>query len=589
VSGTDAASKASAIALAELRDSVRSKCQQSGMAFGAMIVNTVFCALLLGRGVAGARLGLLLIASTGLLLVRYLLAASTTRTLNLASGEQLSHADTRFRMVSLASQGVTGALIWIVWDTRDEVSAYIVTLLICLYAVGTMVNLSQDYRSFRLTIPLLMLQPALFWLLRGTEGLAIAVILIGLMVLMISSVRGSRRVFEQSVRIRFEKDELVGQLAQEKEVAVRALQQAEVASRSKSFFLAAASHDLRQPLYAATILADTMALHSLPAEASRLLVQQGKALAVASALFDNLLDLSRFESGSIEPSLGCVALREMLDELAAEFAPLCRTKGLTLEVAAADVMVHSDHTLFDRMLRNLISNAVRYTHAGGITLRCRTAHSQAIVSVEDTGIGIALEDQERVFKEFVQIHNPQRARDKGVGLGLAIVRHIALLLGHEIAIESAPGRGTCMSIRMALTNADPADVSTPPELPVTNLDGRHVWIIEDDGDVRDALSSYFATRGCACARARSRNEVEQLQLDALLPPDYVLVDDMLGSHESGLEVAHWLAHKIDPARILIMTGSSDPERWRELQNSMFNVQRKPIMVATLNHWVQQAK
>ena len=200
------------------------------------------------------------------------------------------------------------------------------TLLICLYAVGTMVNLSHDIRSFVMTIPLLMVQPALFWLLRPDDGAAIAVILLGLRLLMISSVRNSRRTFEESIRIRFEKDDLLLQVEREKETALHALLQAENANRSKSFFMAAASHDLRQPLYAATILCDTLGLHNLPPESSKLLTQQGKALRAASGLFDNLLDLTKFESGAScrrsRPSTSASCLKEVENE----FSALCRAK-----------------------------------------------------------------------------------------------------------------------------------------------------------------------------------------------------------------------------------------------------------------------
>jgi two-component system, sensor histidine kinase len=452
VSGTDG-SQNSEIATAMLRASIQSRCQQAGMAFAAMILNTAFCALLLGRGVNSGALALLLLASTGLLLIRYIIAVRALRTVRTASAAELKRTDRHFRWVSFASQMVTGALIWIVWGTRDEVSAYMLTLLICLYASGTMVNLAHDYRSFRLTIPLLMVQPVVFWLLRGVDGIAIAVILVGLTLLMVSSVRNSQRVFEGSIRIRFEKDDLLRQLEREKQTVLGALEQAESANRSKAFFMAAASHDLRQPLYAAKILADTMALQALPSDVKELLSHQTRALAAAGGLFDKLLDLSRFESGAITPTLREVHLKEVLNQIKSEFSVLCRTRGLALEIEGTEYVVRSDYDLLVRMLRNLMSNSVYFTGSGSVRVGCSAIDADVLLTIADTGIGIAPEDQERIFKEYVQIRGHDGARDHGVGLGLAIVRHIALLLDHRITLESACGSGTRMSIRLPRVHA----------------------------------------------------------------------------------------------------------------------------------------
>jgi len=426
MSGTDG-SQNSDIATAVLRASVQSRCQQAGMALAAMILNTAFCALLLGRGVNGPALAALLVASTALLLVRYVIAVRTLRTVQTADVAELTRTDRQFRLVSFCSQAVTGALIWIVWGTPDEISAYVLTLLICLYATGTMINLAHDYRSFRQTIPLLMVQPIVFWLLKGVDGIAIAVILVGLTVLMVSSVRNSQRVFEDSIRIRYEKDE---------------------ANRSKSFFMAAASHDLRQPLYAAKLLADTMGLQTLSPDVRQLLAQQGRALAAAGGLFDKLLDLSRFESGAVLPSVREVRLREVFSQIESEFSVVCRSKGLALEVEGTDYVVRSDYDLLARMLRNLVSNSVYFTSSGSVSVGCAAVDADVVLTIADTGIGIAPEDQERIFKEYVQLQGPDGARDHGVGLGLAIVRHIAVLLDHRITLESSSGRGTRMSIRL---------------------------------------------------------------------------------------------------------------------------------------------
>jgi CheY-like chemotaxis protein/two-component sensor histidine kinase len=406
--------------------------------------------------------------------------------------------------------------------------------------------------------------------------------------MLISSAGNSQASFDESIRIRFEKDDLLKELEQEQRTVTTALQAAEAANRSKSFFMAAASHDLRQPLYAATILHDALALHDLEPAAAKLVEQQGKALRVAGDLFDNLLDLSRFESGVIKPVLTEVHLTPVLRELETEFLPQCEAKGLWLRVQANDVTVISDYNLLTRTLRNLLSNAIRYTAAGGIVLTSVERGAHAVVSVKDTGIGIAPDDRDRdrVFKEFVQLDNPQRSRDRGVGLGLAIVRHIAVLLGHEVQLESTPGAGTEMSIRMprsetALAPAHPGNGELATEV---ELAGMKVWIVEDDDLVREALSAYFMKLGCLHRVAGSRADLEALELQEGWP-DFVILDDMLGGEETGLDLARWLASRMSPERLLLTTGNADSVRWRELNESGFSVARKPLSASMLQEWL----
>jgi CheY-like chemotaxis protein len=241
------------------------------------------------------------------------------------------------------------------------------------------------------------------------------------------------------------------------------------------------------------------------------------------------------------------------------------------------------------MVRNLVSNAVKYTTSGGVRVECERQGNEVVLTVEDTGPGIAREDQERIFDEFVQIGNPQRLRDRGVGLGLAIVRHISILLGHPVSVDSEPGRGTRMTIRMpaasaALVSADASEASA--ELDLT---GKLIWVVEDDPDVREALVTYFRQRRCECEAVESRSALETLAARADRTPDFVLLDDMLSDSDSGLDIARWLTSRMERRRIMIMTGNVDPGRWRELEASGFTVLRKPISTAALNEWMSQAE
>lgn len=567
-----------------LRASVQSRVRQARPALVAMLINTGFTVPLLGRGLSPALLAIWLFAIVGLLFVRLATARSAEREPD-APYERQVIFDRQFRTVSMLSQSVTGAGIWLVLPVRDlETAGYIMTLLIAFYGVGAMINLAHDYRSVRMSLPLLLGQPVLFWLLEGRDGVVIAVILVGLTGLMILAARNSQQTFDNSILIRFEKDDALEQLEQEKKIASDALAEAEAANRAKSFFMASASHDLRQPLYAATILADTLALHPLEPSAAALVAQQRDALGAASGLFDNLLDLSKFESGVIEPTMGAVRLRELLEQMQTEFSTMAESKGLYLELRLDAPDVHSDYDLLSRLLRNLVSNAIRYTQRGGVRIWADAVGDRVELHVEDTGIGIAAEDQQRVFGEFVQLGNPQRARDKGVGLGLAIVRRIASLLLHELVVDSAPGRGTRMTVRLRRATQADAVVTKVAGLRISSLADLDVWVVEDDPLVRDALRAYFYERGCRVMTAQTRAELSVLERQHGLP-DVVILDDMLGAEETGLELGLWLATRMPKERILLTTGNVAADRWKVLMTSGLTTFRKPVTAAVLDEWL----
>ena len=361
------------------------------------------------------------------------------------------------------------------------------------------------------------------------------------------------------------------------------------AMRARALFLAAASHDLRQPLYAISILADTMALEMPPGAAQTMLAKQRQAIGVLRELFDNLLDLSRFESGEIRPRLRDVRLREVFAPVAVDHEVLCEAKGLQWVNEVEDAWVRTDPELVRRLAGNLLSNAIRYTPAGRVSLVARVVDGEVSVTVSDTGVGISPADQQRVFEEFVQLDNPGRDRDRGVGLGLAIVARIDRLLGGRLALDSQPGRGTRMTFHIPLAPgvAQPvAEEAVAPSAP--DLSGLRVWVVEDDAMVRDALASQLGLWGVDFAFAANRAQVEALREADGGWADAVVLDDMLEGGERGLEIARWLAEHLEAERILIATGNVDPRRMQALDESGFRVLRKPIASSALAEWLHEA-
>ncbi|HET7730646.1 MAG TPA: ATP-binding protein, partial [Usitatibacter sp.] len=359
------------------------------------------------------------------------------------------------------------------------------------------------------------------------------------------------------------------------------------AMRARSLFLAAASHDLRQPLYAITILADTLALHPLPPEAADALAKQRAALSALRGLFDNLLDLSRFESGEIAVNPRRIALRDALLPLASEYEVVCRSKGLAWRCELPELVVSTDPELLRRLAGNLLSNAARYTERGELRLSARREGDRVIVEVADTGVGIPKEQQARVFDEFVQLDNPARGRDRGVGLGLSIVRKVDVLLDSKLRLRSEPGEGTTVTFELPLAAGAPARESEPREAPADSLEGLRVWIVEDDPLVRDALAAQFAAWGADPAFAASRAEVEALHQSDGRWPDAAILDDMLGA-ERGLEIARWLATHMEARRILLVSGNIEAQAGEALRGSGFRFLHKPLSSSVIAQWLHDA-
>jgi len=228
--------------------------------------------------------------------------------------------------------------------------------------------------------------------------------------------------------------------------------QLEAAMRARALFLAAASHDLRQPLYAIAILADTLSMEALGPTAAEILARQREAIAVLRSLFDNLLDLSRLDAGDVRVAKRVVAVRELLGPSALDTEIICRSRGLAFEATLTDVWVETDPDLVRRVVANLLSNSVRYTEEGIVRLATEHDGAEVVVSVSDTGIGIDPKDQARIFDEFVQLSSPVHDRDRGVGLGLSIVNRICELLVLPLHLESTLGAGTTFKFRLPLAS-----------------------------------------------------------------------------------------------------------------------------------------
>jgi signal transduction histidine kinase len=346
-----------------------------------------------------------------------------------------------------ATWGAAGVLMFVPGDMAYQ------TLMICvLLGVGAgAVTLNPVFPpSLYIFLALLILPIAWLNFSIGDKVHTILGVLLGIyLVYVLNAGRGLSRTFEQSLRGEWENSKLVGELVQQKQRAEQAQRDAELASRMKSQFFAAANHDLRQPMHALAMYVEVLKHDRLNEQTRATVMHLERSVEVMCAMFDTLLDISRLDAGVVEPNFEQFALGSLLDKLRAELGMLARDKGLALDMESSPETIYSDPALLERILRNLLANAIRYTERGGITVTCRKVDEGMRIEVCDSGIGISPEHLPHIFEEYYQVSNRQRDRSKGLGLGLAIVERLARLLGCRMQVRSTQGEGTCFSFTIS--------------------------------------------------------------------------------------------------------------------------------------------
>jgi len=352
---------------------------------------------------------------------------------------------------------------------------------------------------------------------------------------------------------------------------------AEEANLAKSQFLAAASHDLRQPIQAAALFVAALKNETGEGPAAALVEQLRLCLASSQELLDALLDISRLDAQVMKAEPRELALSDLFERVEAEFAEPAAEKGLNLRCIASSHFVLSDPVLLYRIVQNLVANAVRYTRSGGVVVGARRRGNRVAVQVSDSGIGIAADDIPTIFREFHQLANSERDRAKGLGLGLAIVDRLAKLLGAEVIVRSTPGRGSSFSILLPL--AAQATAAPPPAepQPKQRLSGRTIAVLDDNHLVLTALCRFVEMEGAATIGAGSVDQLERRLRQSETQPDLLLVDYRLRDGHDGAAAIGRLRRLLGrrvPA--VLLTGDTLPERLQEAEATGLELLHKPI-------------
>jgi signal transduction histidine kinase len=376
----------------------------------------------------------------------------------------------------------------------------------------------------------------------------------------------SDTILRESFAIRQERAEL------NRELKI-ALGTAEAASQAKTRFLASASHDLRQPIQTLSLFSAALAMRPLDDRTRQIAVNINAALQDLTGELDALLDVSKLDAGIVQIQSGELRLLSMLERIHSLFLSAAQEKHLELTIACPlDAWTYTDRNHLERIVRNLVENALKYTDEGSVCIEIVRDHDCYRLSVIDTGCGIPAHEQERIFEEFYQISNPERDRKRGLGLGLSIVKRLTTMLNIPLALSSAPGAGTRVVLELPIAQPD-TQPSPKPQFE-QSIGTLHVLAVDDEESVRLGMKALLEELGCAVSLGASTNEA--LAEAKLKAPDILVTDLRLRGSDSGIETIRTVRQLIPNLPCLIITGDSVPERMAEAQAIGITVIQKPV-------------
>ena len=391
--------------------------------------------------------------------------------------------------------------------------------------------------------------------------------------------RTADRATRRSIALKLENDRLVSQLRAESQRALAAQEAAEKADRDKSRFLAAASHDLRQPLHAMGLFLESLQRSPLNDHQLTVLGHAHAASGAAAEMLTTLLDYSRLEAGVVKVRPDAFAVQPLLTALEQEFGVQADTAGLVYRTRETSAAAFADRSLVGLVMHNFISNALRYTAKGGVLIACRTRGKRLALEVWDTGPGIPRSQWDNIFKEFHQLGNPERDRRKGLGLGLAIVQRLAREMNTSVEVLSQPGRGSVFRLWLDRWQGALED-DTAPAPDTVSLVGLKVLAIDDDEAVRLGMQSLLHSWGCQCITAESSADALECLED--ITPDIIITDFRLRHEETGKQVLQALrAYLGTSVPAIIMTGDTSPQRLRDAQSTSALLLHKPVSTGQL--------
>lgn len=513
-----------------------------------------------------------------------------------ASPAEVARAEERMWWLTVMNTVTVGSGIWLSsLYTEDPPLLFVVSMILALYSLGALINASTHPPTFLTGTWINLGSMIVYWAAHGDVGWAPALALSGLLLLMTRFSTRIRQDFVASVRIGREKDVLLERLRSETNAAQQARLAAEEASLSKSRFLAAASHDLRQPLH--TLMLFSALLERGSAENRQQFVQHIQSAAASlDKLFSELLDLSKLDAGAVSTSVTEAGIGTLVEPVVGELSAAAQQKGLALHLRIDHgLVVRTDPFLFERVLRNLIDNAIKYTERGEVEVSTTVHGTQVLLAVRDTGSGIPEADCERVFDEFHQLRNSNRAPERGSGLGLAIVRRLCDLLGHRIELRSTQGVGSTFVVGLELVagraapSGAPEPTAGPGPFDSVAPEALDVLVLDDDPRVRVAMTEMLREWRC---HPHVYESTEAL-LDALAGwrgerPAALIADYRLSGGDDGFDAIARVRALLPGLPAVIVTGDLETSNGASDRAPDVTVYRKPVSEQILAAWLRRS-
>ena len=512
-----------------------------------------------------------------------------------ASAQGLRRASLWILCAVMLQSLVWGLGSWVLVAPSNLLAESSLHMVLAVVLYGNVRHLSNSYPA----LVVYTLGVGVPWVLRdlwiGDEHLFLAALSVLLMVLTLFSGRVQASVFADARQRRLENTSLIAALKHEVGARGDAQALAEHAHAAKARFLAAASHDLRQPLNAIGLLMQALPAQPSAGETARVAAQAFSCVQQMGEIVDHLLELSQLEAGTVVPERTCFDIASLLADVGAMHQPVAHNQGLALIVQADSVRVHTDARLLQRVLVNLVSNALRYTAQGEVRLSALQVGDAVEVRVVDTGIGMNAHALENVFEAFYQVANPARDARMGHGLGLAIVKGLSDLLHLALQVESLPGKGTCFTLQLGLAPAATVAASEVDAAAARacapqadRLHGRRVLVIEDHLPSSDALALLLRGWGCEVWQAVSLREA-LAQASAGRMPEFVVADLSLAEGDDGCEATLQLRERAGghlPA--VLVTGDPGQQRAVLARQAGFVVLAKPVRPVQLRSFMNEA-
>lgn len=492
--------------------------------------------------------------------------------------------------IFFVSSNIISGLIWgigvvVMFPNTIEYQLLLLFVVVGIGA-GSLPTLGMYLPSFFAFFPALIVPVGIRFFLVGEKFQnALGMMAIFYVIALSIMVLNINRSFKESLQLRFNNLDLIEQLRKQKE-------EAEHTNLAKSKFLAAASHDLRQPLHALTLFTSVLNDSNQTPENRKVVGQIDASVQALESLFNALLDISRLDAGIMQMDKQHFYLQSTLNRLKNDFTPEAQKKGVQLKIPDCQHVVISDPTLLELILRNLVSNAIHYTEYGEVSIRCEPRVDKLLIRIRDTGIGIPVVEQQRIFEEFHQLNNPERDRSKGLGLGLAIVKRTADLLKHDIDVESEYGKGSVFTISVERGNEasarHDATLLTPePAIMDTPL---LFIVIDDEQSVRAGMQERLRLWGYKVITAADQTQALDLIKQSDRIPDGIIADYRLRENRTGIEAIRAIQalHGQDiPA--LIITGDTAAEQLREVDESGIQILHKPVAPAKLRAFLRSVQ